>query len=280
MSKEQILPIGTMVRLTQFDAARLEFLHNAGMDCCQLCGITNDYMSGADGKKKTEILAASLAENHLAVPTIFFSFPDQKWTPEECGITPEQHRARRLLYAARQILWAKPFGVQYCACHAGHFPAFDTPAYEKWVSDLREFCRFAEDNGMYFVFETGPEPVETLKRCIADLNAPNAGINFDPANLLLYNQTEPKAFLDQLGSAVRSVHCKDGRRPVDGAAMGKETPLGKGDTRFVERMKQLFAIGFRGPLIIEREILPGPEQDADILSAVKLLKELRGTLSA
>ena len=48
----------------------------------------------------------------------------------------------------------------------------------------------------------------------------------------------------------------------------------------VERMKQLFAVGFRGPLIIEREILPGPEQDADILSAVKLLKELRGTVTA
>ncbi len=62
--------------------------------------------------------------------------------------------------------------------------------------------------------------------------------------------------------------------------MGKETPLGKGDTHFVERMKQLFALGFRGPLIIEREILPGPEQDADILSAVALLKELRKTVSA
>ncbi len=280
MSKEPFLPIGTMVRLDEVELSRLEFLHDAGMECCQLCRISNDYMSGEEGKKKTEILAGALAKNRLTVPTIFFSFPDQKWTPDECGITPEQHRARRMLYAARQMLWAKPFGARYCVCHAGHFPAFDTPAYEKWVADLREFCRLTEDNGMFFSFETGPEPAETLERCLADLDVPNAGINFDPANLLLYNQTDPKEFLDRLGGAVRSVHCKDGRRPAVGEAMGRETPLGKGDTRFIERMKQLFETGFRGPLIIEREILPGPEQDADILSAVRLLKELRKTVSA
>ncbi len=279
MLNEPVLPIGTMICLDKMELSRLKFLREAGMECCQLCRIFDDYMSGEKGKKKTGILADALAENNLSVPTIFFSFPEQMWTPDECGITPEKHRTRRMIQAARQMRWAKAFGTKYCVCHAGHFPDFNTPAYEKWVADLREFCLLAGENGMYFSFETGPESAGTLERCLADLNVPSAAINFDPANLLIYNQTDPKEFLDRLGGFVRSVHCKDGRRPVDVAARGKETPLGKGDTHFIERMKQLFSLGFRGPLIIEREILPGPEQDADILSAVELLKELCKTVS-
>lgn len=279
MSNEEFLPIGTMIRLDEIELSRLDFLREAGMECCQLCRIYDEHMSGEAGKRKTEELEEALAKNHLSVPTIFFSFAGQKWTPDECGITPEKHRALRMLQAARQMRWAKRFGARYCVCHAGHFPDFDTPSYEKWIADLREFCYLAGEDGMFFSFETGPESAATLARTLEDLDMPNAAINFDPANLLMYNRTDPKEFLDRLGKFVRSVHCKDGRRPSAGETFGKETPLGKGDTHFPERMKQLFNLGFRGPLIIEREILPGPEQDADILSAVALLKELRKTVT-
>ena len=43
-------------------------------------------------------------------------------------------------------------------------------------------------------------------------------------------------------------------------------------------MEKLYGLGFRGPLIIEREIPPGPEQDADIRSAMTYLHELRSRL--
>lgn len=143
---------------------------------------------------------------------------------------------------------------------------------------LREFCKLAKENGQYFLFETGPETDQEIKKCIDMLGMDNVGINLDPANLLLYDKTEPLDFADTLGKYVLGVHCKDGRRPVDGAAMGRETPLGKGDAKFGEVMEKLYGLGFRGPLIIEREIPPGPEQDADIRSAMTYLHELRSRL--
>ena len=52
------------------------------------------------------------------------------------------------------------------------------------------------------------------------------GINFDPANLLIYDQEDPASFLDELENKVEVVHCKDARRPAPGAAFGRETILG------------------------------------------------------
>ena len=57
--------------------------------------------------------------------------------------------------------------------------------------------------------------------------------------------------------------------------MGKETPLGKGDTRFAGLLLQLVNRGFRGPLIIERELPLGPEQQRDVAEAIAWLKQLR-----
>lgn len=156
--------------------------------------------------------------------------------------------------------------------------AEEAAEFEHFIDDLREFCKLAKENGQYFLFETGPETDQEIRKCIDMLGMDNVGINLDPANLLLYDKTEPLDFADTLGKYVLGVHCKDGRRPVDGAAMGRETPLGKGDTKFGEVMEKLYGAGFRGPLIIEREIPPGPEQDADIRSAMTYLHELRSRL--
>lgn len=293
MRNEPTLPIGVMVRLGSDPVSRLDFIRDVGMECCQLCRIGENYMHGCDGKHQTAVLAESLYRNRLAVPSMFLFFENMQWSPEECGITPEHHRAERLLFAMRQIAWGQQFGVRQFVCHAGVFPEAGTPAYERWVKDMRQFCRLAAGFNADFLFETGPEPASVLKDFLDQLGEPNAGINFDPANLLIYDQTEPLEFLDILGDRVMAVHCKDAVRPgkpaadnagstadaAGKAARGKETPLGKGDTQFAECLRKLYEDnGFRGPLIIEREILPGPEQDADICSAVQLLKELRSSL--
>ena len=56
--------------------------------------------------------------------------------------------------------------------------------------------------------------------------------------------------------------------------MGKETVLGQGSTNFAVLLKRIIDGGFNGPLIIEREILPGPEQEQDIKDAVALIKSI------
>ena len=100
------------------------------------------------------------------------------------------------------------------------------------------------------------------------------GINFDPANLLIYDQEDPASFLDELENKVEVVHCKDARRPAPGVAFGRETILGEGDTGFAELLKRLLRNGFSGFLVIERELPPGEEQERDISNAIHFIQTI------
>ena len=80
-----------------------------------------------------------------------------------------------------------------------------------------------------------------------------------------------------MGKYVRSVHCKDelwSDRPGD--TWVREMPLGEGQVDMELYLKTLLAIGYRGPLTIEREIPQEPErQKQEIGHAAQLLSRLR-----
>jgi sugar phosphate isomerase/epimerase len=112
-----------------------------------------------------------------------------------------------------------------------------------------------------------------MVRAIQDIGSPCIGVNFDPANLLMYGKANPLDALDILGSYVRGVHAKDGEYPADPRRLGPEKPLGEGRVGFPALIKKLLAIGYSGPLTIEREI-DGEEQRKDILKANRILQDL------
>ena len=102
----------------------------------------------------------------------------------------------------------------------------------------------------------------------------------DVVTVALGRDGHPLAALQLVGKYVRSVHCKDGRwaqRP--GQEWGAEVPLGEGDVGMENYLRTLDAIGYRGPLTIERESPQEPErQKAEIGHAVRLLTELKRKL--
>jgi sugar phosphate isomerase/epimerase len=126
--------------------------------------------------------------------------------------------------------------------------------------------------------ETGQEPADTLLRFLIDVNRRNLGINFDPANMILYGTGDPVDALGTLAQHVLSVHCKDGDWPPKGVpgALGEEKPLGQGAVgmpRFIQKLK---SVGFKGPLNIEREVPDAAQRLRDIAMGIKLLEPLRG----
>ena len=92
--------------------------------------------------------------------------------------------------------------------------------------------------------------------------------------MLIYNNGDPAELVEKAADRIKVVHCKDANPPADGAARGRETPLGKGSTNFAALLKHLLDSGFRGPLIIERELPPGPEQERDVAEAVRFLNTI------
>ncbi len=90
---------------------------------------------------------------------------------------------------------------------------------------------------------------------------------------------DPIDALKQVGHLVRSIHCKDATWAAEGlrgTEWGAEVALGEGDVGMETYLQTLNAIGYTGPLTIEREIAHDRErQKADIGHAVELLNRLK-----
>ena len=157
--------------------------------------------------------------------------------------------------------------------HAGFLPEPGDPGRKAFLDTLAKVSDLAAAEGITVAFETGQESAALLRRTLDDLQCPNLKVNFDPANMLLYDKDDPIAALDLLGSDIRSVHLKDAIRPTVKGAWGTEVPLGRGSTDTGAFVKKLIAGGYRGPLCIEREVGTQAERFADIEHGVKFLRD-------
>ena len=126
---------------------------------------------------------------------------------------------------------------------------------------------------MGFWFETGQETPVTLLRVIERAGVDNLGINLDAGNLILYGKGNPLDALDVFGKYVKNLHAKDGLYPTNGRELGKEVAVGEGKSEYKKLIPRLYEIGFRGEVVIEREI-EGEQQTRDIIKTIKLLRKL------
>ena len=265
--------IGTILRCGQITEGRVAFFREAGLDCFQIAGVYEDWLAPtSEARRASDGFFELFRKYGMTVPTMFLSYAGQWDNPKAgFGLVPVPTRSERMVVSCRQMAWAARYGITFITCHAGILPEKKGDFYNRFVADMKQLIRFAAALGQEFLFETGTETPEDLRRLLEDLGEPNVGINFDPANLLIYGNGDPAELVDKLGDRIRVVHCKDANPPADGAVRGRETPLGKGSTNFAALLRRLLDSGFRGPLIIERELPPGPEQEKDIAEAVQLL---------
>ena len=212
-----LLPIGTMLRLKpEGNDEYIDFMGSCGMECCQVCRLSEDYLNGGSENPKSKNLLASLDKYSIRPVSIFLYY--KKRSAGNGLVTPEL-RTGRFTYAFRQMLWAKQNGIPWISCHAGVFPEPDTPEYRNFVNDMQEFADFAADLRQAFLFETGPEPLEIIENLLQDIGKENVGLNFDPANLLLYDKTNPEIFAERLFHKIFLIYCKDGKSTEPGEKM-------------------------------------------------------------
>jgi sugar phosphate isomerase/epimerase len=65
---------------------------------------------------------------------------------------------------------------------------------------------------------------------------------------------DPIHAVEILGPDIRSVHVKDAKRPTLPGQWGQEVPLGQGEVDIPRFIRTLKAIGYAGPLVVEREV--------------------------
>jgi len=167
----------------------------------------------------------------------------------------------------------KELGLSDLMLHAGFIPAVGDPARKSFLDTLGQVSELGRQAGVTVAFETGQESAALLRRTLDDLKCPNLKVNFDPANMLLYDKDDPLQAVELLAPDIRSVHVKDATRPPRPGVWGDEVPLGRGQTNTKQFIKTLKRVGYRGPLCIEREVGTQEERFQDIEHGVRYLRE-------
>ena len=272
------MEIGVMFWAGRDPVETLRELKALGAKCGQI-GIPGDFaLAGAAARWK-----AALEAENFPVVTAFCayngeSYADVATVQRTVGFIPRQTRAEREQRTYAVSDFAREVGIPSIATHIGFVPEDESHADYIAVRDLvRRVCDHAARNKQTFALETGQEAAATLLRFFIDVKRPNLGINFDPANMILYGTGDPVEALGTLAAHVISVHCKDGDWPPKGVpgALGEEKPLGQGAVGMERFLQKLKSIGFKGPLNIEREAPDQKQRLADIAMGVKLLDKLR-----
>ena len=199
--------------------------------------------------------------------------------PDTLGIVPQAYRANRMRELESCACFAQMLEVTDVCTHMGFIP--ENPSdrtYTEFVTALRYLANYYKSKGIYLNMETGQETPVVLLRVINDVGADNLGINFDPANLLMYGKANPIDALSIIGSYVRGVHAKDGEYPTNGVSLGVEKPLGEGRVNIELFIKTLHSIGYDRAITIEREI-SGDQQKHDVLAANQMLRKIISELN-
>lgn len=182
--------------------------------------------------------------------------------PDDCWETNRQ----RFLKAIHATAALK---VPYLSSHFG-FLDTTSPAYARTFYDrIRQVADAAAEHAVVLLMETGQEQAGELADFLETLAHPAVGVNFDPANMILYNMGDPADGVRMLAPWVRHIHIKDAVRTAVPGTWGQEVVWGTGQVNARNFLNTLHEIGYNGVLSIEREA--GDDRLGDIQQAVAQL---------
>ncbi len=191
------------------------------------------------------------------------------------GVVPDEtwDANWRNIQAAADL--AQKLRLKVVTFHAGFLPHESSdPAFPKLLQRITLIAELFASRGIELGFETGQETADTLRDFLLKLDKPNVGVNFDPANMLLYDKGDPIAALRALGPWLKQCHLKDAVKTRIPGAWGEEVPVGTGQVDWSAFFATTAQLGFKGDFAIEREA--GEQRVADIRAAREYVERLKG----
>ncbi len=248
-------------------------LDGLGVNVAQIACGDPHHASWAEGD---DMPAAALASG-IVFTGAMLGFAGEDYTSPQTikatgGFGDPTLRPERLDRLAWALDRTVALGLSDLMLHAGFLPEPGSPDRRAFLDTLAKAGRMAADQGVTLAFETGQESADLLRLTLDDLSAPNLKVNFDPANMLLYDMGDPIRAVEILGPDIRSVHVKDAKRPLVPGSWGEEVPLGRGEVDIPAFVKALKRVGYSGPLVVEREVGDQPTRIRDIAAGLDLLR--------
>ncbi len=190
------------------------------------------------------------------------------------GVRPDEHWDANLRAAHANADLAHRLGITLVTFHAGFLPHDPLDRERAAMLDrLRQIAAVFAARGVRVGLETGQESAETLLRVLDDLAAP-IGVNFDPANMILYGMGDPVEALRQLAPHVVQVHIKDAVPTQVPGTWGREVVVGTGSVHWAAFFRACHDAGLTCDLVIEREA--GDRRINDVRDAARLVRQHTG----
>jgi L-ribulose-5-phosphate 3-epimerase len=189
------------------------------------------------------------------------------------GVVPDATWPETWKNIQADVALAQQMKLALVTFHAGFVPHDHAdPSFEKVLGRLRQIAELCASKQIAVGLETGQETADTMAAFMKALDRPNVGVNFDPANMILYDKGDPIAALRVLGPWIKQCHLKDAVRTKTPGTWGEEVRLGTGQVDWKAFFRELDAVKFTGNLCIEREA--GNQRVADIRAALEYVEKL------
>lgn len=222
--------------------------------------------------------AALFARHGIGIASGMFGTVGEDYTTMESirrtgGVVPDEHWEQNWRNIQDIARIASDLGLKLMTFHAGFLPHEESdPQFAKLLDRITRIADLFAAKGIDLGFETGQETAETLGIFLTKLNRPSVGVNFDPANMILYDKGDPIAALRALGPWLKSCHLKDAIKTKVPGTWGREVTVGTGEVDWKAFFRVLDELKFTGDLCIEREA--GNQRVADIKAAREFVESL------
>ncbi len=221
-----------------------------------------------------EILGASGIE---IVSGMFSTIGEDYTTPATIrrtgGVVLDEYWEENLKLAADAAASAGAMKLPTVTVHAGFLPHDPKdPEFDKLSGRVLKLVEIFGEQGVSLLLETGQESATTLLTFLDEMKkrgAATLGVNFDPANMILYDMDEPIEALRKLAPHVKQTHVKDAKRTKVKDQWGDEVIVGTGEVDWNAFVQILGEADFDGGLIFEREA--GDNRVGDIKEGIKAL---------
>ena len=228
----------------------------------------------AEGAAALDRVKARLASGEWKLSATMIGFPQEDYSTLDTikktgGVVPDDAwEANKKIVVAGAKLSAE-LKSPVLTLHAGFLDESDPVALKKSTDRVKFIVDTCGEAGVPVAFETGQETAADLAKFMPTV--PGAGVNFDPANMILYAKGNPVEAVRTLAPWIRHVHLKDAVLTKKPGTWGTEVPWGDGEVDAPRFLAELKAAGYKGNFAIERE--GGNDRTGDIaLAAKRLLK--------
>ena len=244
---------------------------------CGVCAVQLALNPMADGEPGWEGTIDCLRQAGIEILSGMMAARGEDYSTLEAigatgGVRPDTTWADNQQLAQRVADIAAANDIKLVTFHLGFLPEqADHPERAKLVKRVQWVADMFVAKKLDLAFETGQESAATLLAVLSEINRPNVGVNFDPANMLLYGMGDPIEAITTLKDHVKQIHIKDAHPSDTPGQWGTETPVGEGSVDWPAFFKVATSITPAVNYIIEREA--GGSRIGDVKRGIQLVQQ-------